>query len=209
MKNDDTMGPMTDAVKSWSKRYEDEDTPWDLGRPHPDLTTRLPELLGYLGPGRRVFVPGCGRGHDAEALARTGLEVMAVDVVPGLASRVRTRLEPFGGEFGWEDALLHRPDEAYDLLWEHTFFCAIGPDDRHRYGDMARRCLRRGGILAGVLFPVGKPAQWGGPPWGVSVEALEQALGSSFRRLRDEPAAKPIEARSWKERWIVFKKTGD
>lgn len=200
---------MTDSVKSWSRRYEDEDTPWDLGRPHPDLVTRMPELLGYVGADKRAFVPGCGRGHDAEALARTGLDVTAVDVVPGLASRVRTRLEPFGGTFSWEDALLVRPDEPYDLIWEHTFFCAVDPEDRPAYGAMARRCLRRGGVLAGVLFPVGKPEAWGGPPWGVTVDDLERALGSSFRKLRDEPAARPIEGRSWKERWVVFKKTGD
>ncbi len=200
---------MTDSVKSWSRRYEDEDTPWDLGRPHPDLVTRMPELSGFVGSDPRAFVPGCGRGHDAEALARAGLDVTAVDVVPGLASRVRTRLEPFGGTFSWEDALLVRPEEPYDLIWEHTFFCAVDPEDRPAYGAMARRCLRRGGVLAGVLFPVGKPEAWGGPPWGVTVEALERALGSSFRKLRDEPAARPIEGRSWKERWVVFKKTGD
>lgn len=203
------MGRMTDSVKSWSQRYEDQDTPWDLGRPHPDLVTRLPELLGFLGPNSRAFVPGCGRGHDAEALARAGLGVTAVDVVPGLASRVRTRLEPFGGAFSWEDALLTRPEEPYDLVWEHTFFCALKPEDRGSYGAMVRRCLRRGGVLAGVLFPVGKPEAWGGPPWGITVEDLERSLGSSFRKLRDEPAARPIEARSWKERWVVFKKTGD
>ena len=205
------MGPMTGPVQSWSKRYEDEDTPWDLGRPHPDLVTRMPELLDYLGrtSSRRAFVPGCGRGHDAEALARAGLEVTAVDVVPGLASRVRTRLAPWGGNFSWEDALLHRPEEPYELVWEHTFFCALDPEDRPGYGAMARRCLCRGGVLAGVLFPVGKPEAWGGPPFGVTVEALAQALGPGFRKLRDEPAAQPIEARSWKERWVVFEKTGD
>lgn len=199
-----------DAVRSWSRRYEEGDTPWDLGAPHPDLAGRLPELRGLVRPGaRRVFVPGCGRGHDAEALARAGYEVVAMDLVPGLNSRVATRLAPLGGRFEWADALLHAPQERYDLIWEHTFFCALEPDERPRWGAMARRVLAREGILAGVAFPVGMPEQWVGPPWGMTVDDLTAALGPPFRLLKDEPVSHPAERRTWRERWFVYKKVGD
>ncbi|MEZ4469768.1 MAG: methyltransferase domain-containing protein [bacterium] len=61
------------------ERYQRGDTPWDLGGPSP-VVQRLARDL--LTPGMRVLVPGCGRGHDVEALARAGLQVTGLDLSP-------------------------------------------------------------------------------------------------------------------------------
>ncbi|MHC4822112.1 MAG: hypothetical protein ACYTDX_10385, partial [Planctomycetota bacterium] len=73
--------------EDWGARYESGETPWDKGAAHPELVRRL-EIDGLgcrtYGHGARAFVPGCGRGWDAEALARAGWEVTGMDFVPEL-----------------------------------------------------------------------------------------------------------------------------
>ena len=75
------------GAADWAARYEEEHTPWDLGAPHPALAAELEkDLLGRrrCGHDARAFVPGCGRGHDALALAKAGWVVTAMDMVRDL-----------------------------------------------------------------------------------------------------------------------------
>lgn len=195
---------MSGPESDWAARYAAANTPWDLGGPHPELAARLDRLVplgGTAGPGR-ACVPGCGRGHDARLLAAAGWEVTAVDVVPELQ---RFFPPEFHGRFLATDALaLIAP--PFDLLWEHTFFCALEPEQRPRYGAMARRLLRPGGLLAALVFPVGKePGQ--GPPYAMSTAALAEALGPEFRLLRDHAARHPGPGRLWGERWAEFQRS--
>ncbi|RMG42517.1 MAG: methyltransferase domain-containing protein [Acidobacteria bacterium] len=194
---------MPPGPERWAERYAAGDTPWDLGKPHPELVRRL--AAGQLSPppGGRALVPGCGRGHDAGALAQAGWKVVAIDVVDGLAREVGPRLERHGGRFVAGDALAWEPPAPFHLLFEHTFFCALDPSERPRYGAMARRALAPGGLLVAVVFPCGKPASAGGPPYGFTPADLEEVLGPEFVRLRDEPCrhrARDV----WDERWTQW-----
>ncbi len=192
----------------WGRRYETGDTPWDLGRAHPELLHRIAD--GTLAPavrGARAYVPGCGRGHDARALARSGWDVVAVDLVPELARWFER--SGSGASFLAGDALAHEADAPFDLLFEHTFFCALPPERRGAYGEMAARLTRAGSRLAAVVFPVGRPAEMGGPPFGIDTSDVANALGSRFRLVADEPAARPVSRRSWGERFALFERTAD
>ena len=50
----------------WEFRYQNEDTPWDKGVPHPALDI----LLQKIALSGSIIVPGCGRGWDLQWLAR-------------------------------------------------------------------------------------------------------------------------------------------
>lgn len=193
----------------WRSSYERGDTPWDLGRAHPELEERLAraEVLpaGRLR-GARALVPGCGRGWDALALARAGMQVSAVDLVGELAPTVEAALAPLGGRFLAGDALGIEDEAGFDLLWEHTFFCAIEPELRPRYGELARRVLRPGARLAALAFPVGKAPELGGPPFGISAAELARALGPAFRLLADEPVRRRVSRRTFEERFLLFER---
>ena len=192
----------------WSARYAAEDTPWDNGAPHPELSLRLQD--GRLAPpheGARVFVPGVGRGHDAIALARRGWAVTAVDVVESLVEEVAPQLEKLGGTFVVGDALEYGAAQEFDLIWDHTFFCAIQPTDRARWGQQAARILKPAGQYAALVFPVGKPVEEGGPPFGMSCEALMEALGPLFRERVSEPVTRPLKRRTWREFWLLAERS--
>ncbi len=199
---------MSLSARDWSERYAKGDTPWDQGDAHPELVRCLAE--GVLAPAadvrRRVLVPGCGRGHDALALAGAGWSVTAVDVVDALSGELDPNLRALGGRFLAEDALGHQGGELYDLLWEHTFFCTIDPEHRGAYGELARRAVAVGGRLAALVFPVGKPRADGGPPWGISVEDLVACLGDDFTLLESGPVEVGFQERRWGEELALFER---
>jgi SAM-dependent methyltransferase len=159
--------------------------------------------LGSERSGRRALVPGCGLGHDAEALAKSGWAVTAVDFAAELEPLVSGRFGPLGCRFVAEDALAFADDEQYDLLFDHTFFCAIHPEDRPAFGELTRRLVRTGGIVCSIVFPAEKQLGSGGPPWGMAIADLEAALGPSFQLVEDQPVAFCGHP-SWSERWAAF-----
>jgi len=58
----------------WEQRYQQGETGWDRGQPSPALHQWLEQ--GVLKPGR-ILIPGCGRGHEALAMAAAGAAVRA------------------------------------------------------------------------------------------------------------------------------------
>jgi SAM-dependent methyltransferase len=190
----------------WAQRYRDQDTPWDRGHAHGELASRI--ACGRLAPpkpGARAYVPGCGRGHDALALAEAGWCVTAVDIVEALAGGLRAELEPLGGEFHVGDALLP-PDGPFDLVWEHTFLCAIRPDQREAWGAMVRDSLVSGGLFGALIFPADKPVDAGGPPWGYDVERLQDWLGEELELLESSAVDAGVESREWAQAFALFRR---
>ncbi len=193
---------------TWSEHYAAGDTPWDLGAPHPELSTRLQD--GRLAPphaGASALVPGAGRAHDALALARRGWRVTALDLVAELGSSVAPALERLEGTFIAGNALEFQAKEPFDLIWDDTFFCAIEPSERVSWGRRAAELLRPGGRYAALVFPVGKPVEEGGPPHGMDEAALAAALGPLFRVQESGPVSRAVPKRTWREHWLVAERS--
>lgn len=189
----------------WSERYRTLDTPWNLGGPHPELVRRLELLDPAPRDGfRDALVAGCGHGHDALALAAAGFVVTAVDIVHDLRDHLEEKLAALGGRFVIADALALE-GEAFDFVFDHTFFCAIDPSMRADWGAMIRRVLRPGGVLTSIVYPFSKPMEAGGPPWGVSRDAIETAVGAGFETVADEEVVEKGH-QTWPERWLVMRR---
>ena len=112
---------MPDA-DAWNVRYELGTIPWDLGRAHPELETRLaldPSLgLGTVGT---ALVPGAGTGHDAAALAQAGWHVTAIDIAPAVESALLRRLQADHSSVVIGDSLALDVNDPFDLVFDHTF----------------------------------------------------------------------------------------
>ena len=202
-----TFGVMVDGT-DWAARYRSGDTPWDLGGPHPELSVRLQgERLLPPRLGATAFVPGAGAGHDALALARRGWAVTAVDLVEALAPRVGPDLERKGGRFVVGDAIEFEAEGAFDLVWDHTFFCAIHPERREAWGRRVEALLVPGGVYAALVFPVGKPSSEGGPPFGMEEAHVREALGPLFRVEECSPVSRSVSRRTWREHWLSATRT--
>ena len=101
-----------------------------------------------LDPRSRVLVPGCGRGHDASAWAKAGFETTAMDLSDRALNDARESYESLPNLAFFPGDFLHeQPQDPYDLVFEHTLFCAIAPDSRETYASSLVRWLRPGVIF--------------------------------------------------------------
>lgn len=172
----------------WNQRYSGGNVPgWDLGRPS-SVVLRLLPIVHH--PPARVLVPGCGLGHDAAAIQKRGYSVTALDIAPAVAERA---LAVNGVSVAVADFLSADFSEAgfgtFDMLCEHTLFCAIDPADRDRYVDAAARALRPGGKLFGAFVDVDNAAIGRqGPPYGTNAAELLHRFHRSFEVERLEPS---------------------
>jgi SAM-dependent methyltransferase len=166
----------------WEKRYLEADTPWDKGEPAPGLIDWLQKKT--LEEDARVLVPGCGRGHDASAWAKAGYETTGMDLSDHALSGARQKYEPlpnlafFSGNF-----LEDKPQEPYDLIFEHTLYCAIDPIRRDEYAQALNHWLKPGGYFLAIHFVF--PLSEEGPPFGASKDEIIKRFESTFELIED------------------------
>lgn len=173
----------------WESRYRSGDMPWEKGAAHPALIAFLKSNPVH----GRVLVPGCGLGHDVRALAATADEVVGIDLATSAVAGAKAH-PAVGGERYLRADLFALPASlrgAFDVVFEHTCFCAIDPDRRADYVAAVASALRPGGCLLAVFYldPGLDPGE-SGPPFGVTREELDAHFGTQFKTVREwEPAA--------------------
>jgi SAM-dependent methyltransferase len=183
----------------WQERYQTEDTPWDKGEPAPGLVDWLKKQT--LDPDARVLVPGCGRGHDASAWAKAGFDTTGMDLAEIALSDAREKYESlpnlafFPGNF-----LDEKPQEPYDLIFEHTLYCAIDPARREDYAKSIPNWLKPGGYFLAIhfIFPLDEE----GPPFGASKDEIINRFQTNFT-LRDDWKPRHFEGRK-NEEWMFL-----
>lgn len=169
----------------WDERFRAGFTPWDAGCAPPAFL----RWLDALGPGRgrRVLVPGCGRGYEVAALDAAGFEVTAIDYAADAVAQARASL----GE-ALAARTLHQADffadgpwcaQPFDLIYERAFLAALPPA---RWAEWAQRAAQRvapGGSMAG-LFVLDADAAAApvrrGPPFATSLDELQRLLHGTF-----------------------------
>lgn len=167
----------------WNERYVLGDTPWDKEAPAPAIGQIARQKPALFSAGRKVLAPGCGYGHDAIELARQGLQVTGLDISP-LAMKAAKARTPGDLSIEWlADDAFNLPASRkgmYDMVWEHTFLCAISPDMREEYVKAMWRYLKPNGCLLGVFFTNPDMAPGDGPPYKIPREEIIDLLGSLF-----------------------------
>ena len=191
----------------WDDLYARGGDGWELGGPALPLvdffaTARL--------DGRRVAVPGCGRGHDARFLAGLGYETIGFDFAPAAltAARALAAREGSPARFEADDVftLGRTQPNAFDGVWEYTCFCAIDPARRAEYVASLAGTVRPGGWLLGCFFPL--RAISAGPPFPVSAREVRRVLAPAFRIERAFAPLRSARGRQGRE-WIVLaRRTG-
>lgn len=172
----------------WQDRYLRGDTPWDKGTSAPSLSPLI-EQKPELFANQRVFVPGCGLGHDAKEFAKHGLDVVAADISPFAIERAKEE-NPHGVDFRELNILKIDHDLVgfFDIVWEHTCFCALDPNLRSDYVVAMSERLKPNAVLLGVFFTNPDAAPNEGPPYKTSRKELCEIFSSHFAlEWVDEP----------------------
>lgn len=167
-------------VQDWDQAYTKNQTGWDLGEFHPSL----PSISAQLKLNKcRVLVLGCGEGHDAAYFAKQGHFVTAIDWSQEALQRANTRYSSVPHlTFLKADALKlpQKMEGKFDLVFDHTFYCAVPPTQRTPLVKAWKRALTDQGQLLGIFRICTKH---GGPPYSVSEWELRQRLKKDFHFL--------------------------
>jgi SAM-dependent methyltransferase len=163
--------------KYWTQIYKEENYGWELNAPATALVDLLPRLKL---PKSRVLILGAGSGNDAAYFAENGHVVTAVDFSPEAIARAKAKYAKFSN-IQWLQADIFQlgteHHQAYDLVFEHTCYCAIDPSSRKKLVQRWLQFLVPGGHLMGVFFAMDKPQ---GPPFGGSEWELRERLKKHF-----------------------------
>ncbi len=176
--------------KFWTQKYQASPSPsWDLDRPHPELKSFLQQLKINKC---RILVPGCGLGHDAAFLAEQGHVVTAMDFSETAIKEAQKRYGHLE-HINFVVADIFNPPEIYlksfDLIFEHTLYCAISPDQRDQLVHTYEKYLDETGHLLAIFFVVPKRE---GPYFGSSEWEVREKLQKRFKfyywtRLKHSP----------------------
>ena len=186
----------TDGTAAWwDQRYRDGLDGWELGAPAPPLQRFLSSDRRAPRPSAQVLVPGCGRGHEVALLADLGFQAIGLDISAAALAEARRIHGARGSGLRWLQAdcldladlqRLGLTEGSVDGVLEHTFFCAIRPDQRQAYLAAAAHVLRPGGWLLGLFWCHGRS---GGPPFGSDPDQLRAVFAATgFRSVLWEPA---------------------
>ncbi len=192
-----------ESSEFWSRKYQSGETRWDLGSPNEPLRSILPRLKL---PKSRILVLGSGNGHDAALLAKMGHLVTAVDFSPeAISNAKRSYGEGSNLHFVLKDVfdLDATYMGAFDIVFEHTCFCAIAPHRREALIQVWRRVLIPGGHLLGIFLAVD---HFAGPPFGSSEWEIRERLRKSFQFLYWQRCRDSMEHRRGSELLIYAQK---
>lgn len=173
----------------WEAKYQANDAYWDHGMAAPGLVDFLASHSELVKG--TVLVPGCGTGHDVRAWAKAGWHAVGLDIAPTAIELARERTAQAGlaAQFQLGDFLHDEPREIFDWVFEHTFFCAIDPNQRDTYQQALRRWLAPGGYYLAVNYMI---TDEGGPPFRVTRPELWERFSLEFELLQEwEPRSFP------------------
>ena len=190
------------SAEAWEARYQNADTPWDLGAPTPQLLQL--SKMGLFPAGSQVLVPGGGRSYDAIALAQAGCQTTVVDfaLCAGdffLTEAARLGLQSNCHFYARDFFSLSRDgyhQSRYDYIWEYTFYCAIDPSLRENYFSQMAALLAPQGKLIGLFFPTDNRA--GGPPFAITLEEIKD-LASKYFTIEFQTPELSVTPRAGKE----------
>ena len=179
-------------MTDWNELYKIGEMPWEKGAAAPPLLSWMARHSALTGD---VLVPGCGFGHDVRAIAMASPDarVVGLDVAP-LAVAQAKKYPKAGNESYLCADLFPLPAKlvgAFDWVFEHTCFCAISPGRRTDYVHAVATALRGSGQVLGIFFldpwdPGEEAPPEGGPPFGVSIEELNEFFLPKFELVREE-----------------------
>lgn len=186
----------------WQQRFEQRQTPWDRGAPGPQLLRWIGQ--GELGVGMSVAVPGCGSGHDVQALAQAGCVVTGIDYAQAAVALTRTRLGSLQAAVVQADVLQWQPEAPLDAVYEQTCWCALHPDHWAAYAAQLQRWLRPGGRLFLMAMQCrhdsAAEGRIEGPPYHMDINAVRALLPSSLWQWPAPPyAVAPHPSAGWAE----------
>ncbi len=145
----------------WDNRYKQHTDTWDLGEVSPPIKAYFDKISDKS---LRILIPGGGNSYEAEYLFYAGFSnVYVLDIAYTALQNFKLRVPSFpNSQLIYSD--FFALDMSFDIIIEHTFFCALHPNLRPQYVLKMNALLVPRGELVGLLFKL--PLDREEPPFG-------------------------------------------
>ncbi|KAJ3249670.1 hypothetical protein HDU77_007574 [Chytriomyces hyalinus] len=180
-------------LERWESAWQEGRTGWDLGDATPALLSVLQSHESVLFSASKsqwsVLIPGCGRGYDLAAfVAKKGVSAVGLDISPTGVAEADKELHQVRGlsretvQVHLADFFEFSPSAPFDIIFDHTFLCALVPSLRSAWAKRMSDLVSKGGHLVCLMFPL-RDADEKGPPYALSVEVYHELLSSNFKQI--------------------------
>jgi thiopurine S-methyltransferase len=173
-----------DNRNDWQARWEQGRTGWDLSGAHPLLDRLLASWRKRvtIQSTERVWVPGCGRAHDAFHFATLGFRVVASDLIGKAVDCANALYTHPNLDIVQEDALMPTDRGIFDAVYDRAMLCALEPEHRSQYVDACYRQLKPGGYFLSIPFTtvVFADQTRKGPPYAIGHESFAPLFKSGW-----------------------------
>ena len=144
----------------------------------------------------RALVIGCGLGDDADALAKMGYEVDAIDISQTAIRMAKERFPTESIDFRVED-IFKLPASmfaAYDFVFESRTIQSLDPKFRDELIEIIAGLLAKGGELLVHTNIQNDNENYGGPPWPLYRRELLgfEKHGLRVQHQNEEMINKPV-----------------
>jgi SAM-dependent methyltransferase len=143
--------PMAEESR-FRQRYQAGNTPWDLGRPDPNLIQTVTTVPVKCCKALDI---GCGTGDNAIWLSLKGFRVVGVDSSEIAVEKAKEKASNAGVEcvFRVGDILKsHLEGAPFGFAFDRGFFHTLGSDEtRDSFAEKVNVCLEREGLWLSIL----------------------------------------------------------
>lgn len=197
-----TMKNNNITLNFWEDRYTKNETGWDIGHISTPIKNYIDQLTNF---NLKILIPGAGNSYEAEYLWKKGFKnVYLLDITKVPLANFKTRVPDFP-----EEQIIHsdffKLNDAFDLVIEQTFFCAINPNLRNDYAHKMNEIIKNNGKLVGLFFDFELTQQ--GPPFGGCKTEYINTFSKYFKIKTLKTALNSIKSRHNKELFFIFEKT--
>jgi len=208
--NEITLTP--NISQYWEMLYEQGLDEWDLG----EATPALLDFFEHPSCPKSgdVLVPAAGKGWDAEAFAKRGHNVLAVDFCPSALDSMEqlannnSNLEALNLDmFLLSPCEEKRGGKKFDIIYDYFGFNSIQPGRRDEYVEMWLKMLKDDGFLIGFFCPLCEEKYGYEPPYSISSKELEARFNGIMEIEERIVPRKSIASRVGKEEIWLLRKT--
>lgn len=188
----------------WSQRYLDGRDRWDQKTFHPYLKTILKDIQNIND--KTILVVGAGPGHDGAFFAQYSQHVVAMDFSQEAFERFKTYYPDVKLKYIIENFLNPKnPIPKADVVFEHTFLCAIDPSQYGQYFTSVKAALKKDGLYCAINWNV-SPAGTDGPPYSIENDTVLKFLKDGFEVLKVAEKIETFASRKDTESYILARK---
>ncbi|GHV12181.1 hypothetical protein AGMMS49938_04220 [Fibrobacterales bacterium] len=196
----------------WENWYAEGKDTWDLGCATPALL----EFFKHPSCPKKgsVLVPAAGRGWDAEAWAKRGHSVLAVDFSPtacdcleNLSQRTQNLRMLNLDMFLLSPKNKEKGGEKFDIIYDYCTFAGVHPGRRDEYFEMLLKMLKDDGVVVFFLFPLHEEySDDYNPPHSTTEGELAVRFKGVFKVEKKIKPTKSIKRRAGREEiWLLRK----